>query len=244
MQLTDYRNLFRKNAEVAGLADISRRFAWLKRMLKIYDDNHSVIFPENWRMAELLTWQYCQETKRDLAEVILKSERDGTFDTRVLLSAIQSTIDLEWKLDQRFVNPAGDGEVKALETALKFKKIISSVYDSFLWHYIDMEDQIIGEKMESFKRSLGEVEEGVYGSSLELFLFYRQTFANCAKLSTGKPFLDLCKLYQKWLDKYKELILSKLQRDERRIPNEEDLWTMCTIMNTSDYCGTTAAQVP
>jgi hypothetical protein len=106
-----------------------------------------------------------------------------------------------------------------------------------------MEDQVMTEKFETFRRSLGEVEEGVYGTSLELFLFYRQTFASCVKLSTGKPFLDLCKMYQKWLERYKELLGSKIPKDDRKVPNIEDLIMICSILNTSDYCGITAGQV-
>jgi hypothetical protein len=75
-----------------------------------------------------------------------------------------------------------------------------------------MEDQVMQEKFEGFRRNLGDLDDGVYMSSSDLFLFYKQTFTNCAKLSTGKPFLDLCKMYQKWLDKYKDLLLSKLPR--------------------------------
>lgn len=103
IQLNDYRGLFKKNPEVSGLADISRRFAWLKRMLKTFDDTHAAIFPPHWTMADALSWQFCQETKRDLAEVIIRSERDGSFDTRVMLAAIQSTIEFEGKLELRFV---------------------------------------------------------------------------------------------------------------------------------------------
>ncbi|KAJ3363776.1 Vacuolar protein sorting-associated protein 53 [Kappamyces sp. JEL0680] len=212
MQLLDYRNLFRKNPEVAGLPDISRRYAWMKRMLKTYDESHAVLFPEHWKMAETLCWQFCQETKRDLAEVIIKSERDSSFDTRTMLAAIQTTVEFEEKLEFRFITKGRDPAEIPKEELNKFKRIISSVFDSFLWHYIDMEDQVMSEKFDGFRRSLGEIEDGVYSSSFDLFLFYRQTFANCAKLSTGKPFLDLTKMYQKWLDKYKDLLLSKLPK--------------------------------
>lgn len=99
------------------------------------------------------------------------------------------------------------------------------------------------EKFDGFRRSLGEIEDGVFTSSFDLFLFYRQTFANCAKLSTGKPFLDLCKMYQKWLDRYKDLISSKLPKDERKVPNADDFVTVCTVLNTSDYCSNTTGQV-
>lgn len=103
MILGDYRNLFQKNPEVAGLADISRRYAWLKRNLKTFDEQHAALFPEHWKVSENLSWQFCQETKRDLAEVIIKSERDGSFDTRTMLAAIQTTTEFESKLEFRFI---------------------------------------------------------------------------------------------------------------------------------------------
>lgn len=88
---------------MAGLTDISRRYAWLKRSLKTFDENHAVLFPEHWKVADALSWQFCQDTKRDLAEVIMKSERDGSFDTRIMLGAIQTTTEFEAKLDHRFI---------------------------------------------------------------------------------------------------------------------------------------------
>jgi hypothetical protein len=103
MILVDYRSLFKKNPEVAGLADISRRYAWMKRNLKTFDEQHAVLFPEHWKVAEFFSWHFCMETKKDLAEVIMKSERDGSFDTRTMLAAIQTTAEFESKLEFRFI---------------------------------------------------------------------------------------------------------------------------------------------
>lgn len=42
----------------------------------------------------------------------------------------------------------------------------------------------------------------VMPSSTELFYFYGQNLEQCAKLSTGKPLFDLCKVHKKWLKLY------------------------------------------
>jgi vacuolar protein sorting-associated protein 53 len=42
----------------------------------------------------------------------------------------------------------------------------------------------------------------VLPSSTELFYFYGQNLDQCAKLSTGKPLFDLCKVHKKWLRIY------------------------------------------
>jgi vacuolar protein sorting-associated protein 53 len=64
-----------------------------------------------------------------------------------------------------------------------------------------MEDKVLVEKIEHYKADIDVNEdEMVLSSSTDLFMFYRQTLANCGKLSTKKVFLDLVKMYQKWLD--------------------------------------------
>lgn len=53
----------------------------------------------------------------------------------------------------------------------------------------------------------------VLASSTDIFLFYKSALTNCAKLSRKKPFLDLCKVFGKWLRVYaNEVLLSKLPK--------------------------------
>jgi hypothetical protein len=218
--LQDYRSIFQKNPELQGLQDISRRYAWFKRTLKQYDEQHQSLFPMDWTMDHVLAFHFCQETKRDLAQVMIESERAGTFDTVVMLQAIHTTFDFESKLQQRF----GDA----------FSHILSSGFDSFLWHYVEEQDRLLQEKCQDYKKSLGEVEEGLYTSSFDLFLFYRQTMANCAELSRGKAFFDLCKMYQKWLVWYVDCVQGHMS---------QDLSSLCLIINTLDYCVGTIEQL-
>lgn len=194
-QLQDYRNLFQKNPEVAGLSDITRRYSWLKRSLKSYDEQHADLFPLHWKLDSSLCVQFCQETKRDLIDVIIASERDGTFDTMLMLQAIHSTVEFESKLRKRFspklVDPDGSdmGSSTVLspsiasataagtpvETEDLFKRAISSCFDPFLWHYVEMEDSTLSSKFEFYKKSLGTVDEGIFN----LIKVYTLPLLNC-----------------------------------------------------------------
>ncbi|KAJ3271836.1 Vacuolar protein sorting-associated protein 53 [Terramyces sp. JEL0728] len=234
LQLADYRNLFKKNPELAGLSDVSRRYSWLKRFLKTFDEQHAQLFPEPWKVDDAVTLQFCLETKKDLAAIMTKSEHDSTFDTMAMLQAIHTTVDFEGKLDMRFCKH---------QEVHKYAHVLTSSFDSFLWHYIDMEDHNLSEKFEPLKLALGEMEEGIYSSSVDLFLSYRQTFGTCAKLSIKKPFFDLCKMYQKWLNKYKDCLCAKLPKDDRKLLSEDELVNLCAIINTSDYCTATTTQL-
>lgn len=112
--------------------------------------------------------------------------------------------------------------------------------------------------MEKFKQStaISDDDTGVFTSSTDLFLFYRQTMVNLAKLSTGRPFLDLCKLFGKWLMLYADALNMKIpkyvycfqqgdrifERDDKRA-SAEDVKITCVILNTAEYCQNTAMQV-
>ena len=73
MQLKDYRTIFKNNPEVrfkmdkqkqaAGLDALSRRFSWLKRLLKTFDDDHAGAFPNHWFIAEYLCEKFCLDTR-------------------------------------------------------------------------------------------------------------------------------------------------------------------------------------
>jgi hypothetical protein len=111
---------------------ISRRFAWLKRLLKTFDEEHASVFPNHWRMAEHLCERFCIDTRKDLSDACSKS--DAAMDVKVLIQAIQATIEFEEKLEKRF--PCRDGEL-----INKFKGIISSCFEPHLKHYIDYQDR-------------------------------------------------------------------------------------------------------
>ena len=63
LQLKEYRNVFRGNEEAGGLDNISRRYAWLRRILGVYDEDHAAIFPAHWKVNEALCNAFCDTTR-------------------------------------------------------------------------------------------------------------------------------------------------------------------------------------
>ncbi|KAJ1568423.1 Vacuolar protein sorting-associated protein 53, partial [Nowakowskiella sp. JEL0078] len=157
LQLKDYRGIFRNNPEVAGLDNVGRRHAWLKRLLKLYDEEHASLFPLEWRVAEFLCDKFCQDTRKDLSEVLAKS--DNNMDVKLMLQSLQSTIEFEQKLDRRFnsqglVSSFEESDERQSEEQLtpinfnegkrsdvyKFSKSMSEAFEPYLRHHISAED--------------------------------------------------------------------------------------------------------
>jgi vacuolar protein sorting-associated protein 53 len=111
LQLKDYRNVFRGNEEAGGLDNISRRYAWLRRILQNYDEEHAQIFPFHWRVNEAVCKAFCDTTRyllvRELADgrddykgILARTGKN--LDVKLLLNALQQSLEFEYYLEKRF----------------------------------------------------------------------------------------------------------------------------------------------
>lgn len=86
----------------------------------------------------------------------------------------------------------------------------------------------------------------VIHSSTELFSFYRNTLAQCAKLSHGIRLVELTKVFAKYLDQYAQQILLYYVSERpsgqtpSKVPQTEDI---ILTLNTADYCYNTCNQL-
>ena len=86
----------------------------------------------------------------------------------------------------------------------------------------------------------------VMSSSTELYSFYRLTFAQCSKLSTGASLVELSKVFAKYLDNYAQQVLlyhiseRPSGQTPSRFPSTEDT---IIVLNTADYCFNTCIQL-
>lgn len=104
-QLREYRHVFRGNEEAGSLDNISRRYSWFRRMLKVYDEEHAPLFPAFWRVNEMLANAFCESTREDFRGILSRSLRraDGqSLDVDLLLSCLQETLEFEHSLEKRF----------------------------------------------------------------------------------------------------------------------------------------------
>lgn len=102
LQLRAYRSVFKPNEEVSALDNTSRRYAWLKRLLKIHDEEHAHIFPGAWDVSRDLCLQFCQITKTDLSDILAKTA--STVGVPLLLQVLQWTLEFETQLENRFLS--------------------------------------------------------------------------------------------------------------------------------------------
>jgi hypothetical protein len=257
MQLTDYRQLF-KNPEISGLDNVGRRYAWLKRLLKTFDE-HASAFPPTWRVGEAFCFKFCEDTKRDVADTLLRT--DASMDVKVMLQALQLTTEFELGLAKRFhadVPVAGEATgasqmasptttTSAGESASprsRFHRIISSTFEPYLGHYVLSEEKVIASMMDMYlSKPITSEEEAVLASSADLFYYYRQSMQQCAKFSTKASFLKLCDVFKRYLKAYADFLLAKVPREDRRVLTAEETRTACLLINTAEYCSTTIPQL-
>ncbi|KAG0212026.1 Vacuolar protein sorting-associated protein 53 [Mortierella sp. NVP41] len=247
LQLRAYRSVFKPNEEVSALDNTSRRYAWLKRLLKIHDEEHAHIFPASWDVSRILCLQFCQITRVDLTDILARSA--STADVPLLLQVLQLTLEFESQLENRFMSRDVDYALNEEIESAGFSESISPCFEPYLSLYIEAEDKTLEEKINEFKLQEPVPEDDlsvtVLASSTDIFLFYKQALTNCAKLSRKKPFLDLCTVFGKWLRVYaNDVLLAKLPKQgDKRPVNKEYLRSICVVLNTADYSLTTTSQL-
>ncbi|KDN51377.1 hypothetical protein K437DRAFT_254784 [Tilletiaria anomala UBC 951] len=228
LQLREYRRIFRATDEAGQLDNVARRYAWFKRVLKSYEEEHADAFLPAWDVGRALVARFSDVTKDDLKSVLVREQ--SRLQVATLLEAFTSTMDFEAQLSKRFNRPFKDLANPIAPTpsssSAATMPTISSVFDPYLAIYVDAQDKTLAEMMSAYRRAgpinprSGSGSEGhasadpgepdqhtVLPSSTELFYFYRQTLEQCALLSNRKPFRDLCSVFKKWLRIYANDVL-------------------------------------
>ena len=247
-QLREYRQVFKGSQEAGSLDNISRRYAWFRRMLKAYDEEHAAIFPPHWRVNEIIANVFCEGTRDDYKGILSRITRSGqSIDVNLLLSCLQETLDFEHGLERHFASTsrASIDTVTSGSESILFNQLISKAFEPYLGLWVESQDKELQKMIQRYRQQpLRPPEEDfnsqqVVSSSTELFSFYRQCLAQCAKLSVGQPLSDLCRVFAKHLEQYSQQVLL-YHISERptggtpsRIPSIQEL---VIILNTADYC--------
>ena len=254
-QLREYRQVFRNNEEAGSLDNISRRYSWFRRILKIYDEENAAIFPASWRVNEILANVFCEGTRDDFKGILSRAVRNGqTIDVNLLLSCLQETLEFEHSLERRFApssRPSSDTFTSA-DTPI-FGQSISEAFEPYLSVWVEAQDKQLAALLSKYRQQpLKPPDEEefnshmVVASSTDLFNFYRHALQQCAKLSTGSSLAELAKVFAKYLDQYAQQVLLNYISERpsghtpSRIPSIEDL---VAVLNTADYCYTTCSQL-
>ncbi|CAJ2499674.1 Uu.00g025270.m01.CDS01 [Anthostomella pinea] len=252
-ELREYRHVFRGNDEAGSLDNIGRRYAWFKRMMKGYEEEHAAIFPPHWRVGETLAMAFCDGTRDDYKGILEKSMRkaDGAkIDVNLLLSCLQETMDFEQSIERRFASEPRasiDTLSSADERTQSFNGSISVAFEPYLSLWVESQDKALAVMIPRYKGQplLPADEEfssqAVISSAIELFHFYKLTLSQCAKLSTSERLLDLTKTLAKYLDEYaQQVLLAILQRPGPSAASVEDI---VLVLNTADFWHTNTGQL-
>ncbi|KAI0859634.1 Vps53-like protein [Xylaria cubensis] len=252
-ELREYRQVFRGNDEAGSLDNIGRRYAWFKRMVKVYEEEHASIFPPHWRVGETLAMAFCDGTRDDYKGILEKSMRrvDGVkIDVNLLLSCLQETMDFEQSIERRFSSEPRasiDTLSSADERTQSFNGSISVAFEPYLSLWVESQDKALAAMIPRYKAQplLPADEEfspqAVISSAIELFHFYKLTLSQCAKLSTSERLLDLAKTLAKYLDEYaQQVLLAILQRPGQAAASIQDI---VLVLNTADFWHTNTNQL-
>ena len=63
LELKEYRRIFRATDEAGQLDNLSRRFAWFRRLLQTHETEQGRVFPPEWRVGWYLTAKFIEITR-------------------------------------------------------------------------------------------------------------------------------------------------------------------------------------
>ncbi|WFD00890.1 Vacuolar protein sorting-associated protein 53 [Malassezia yamatoensis] len=255
-QLREYRRIFRAVDEAGQLDNVARRYAWIRRILRTLDDEHSAAFLPHWQVDQRLVSLFAEITRDDLKSVLVRSQ--AQLDADLLLDALNATKEFEAQVSKKYHQPFQEVvSAQRTATAVPNELTISSSFTPYLHLFVDAQEKRLASLFEQFNQHTGQAPAGSFEaqvashseepmkvllSSTELFWFYRQTFERCGQLGEQAPFRELGLLFAKWLRRYVYQILQPTL-----LPRAQDVDAhvrkLCTTLNTADYCATTCTQL-
>ncbi|KAJ7693303.1 Vps53-like protein [Mycena rosella] len=226
IELKEYRRIFRTSDEAGQLDNISRRFAWFRRLLQTHEVEQGRVFPSDWRVGWHLLAKFSEITRDDLAALL--SRTGASLSVKALLDNLQLTAEFESSMVKKWATPFQEMLITTAPSHSAPPKTMSSAFEPHMGVFVDAQDKALADMLGPHRKGRGvksprpslDVEGDVAGdsdhnnspivvlpSSTELFYFYGQSLEQCAKLSTGKPLFDLSVLHKKWLRIYAEDVL-------------------------------------
>ncbi|SPO26269.1 related to VPS53 - subunit of VP51-54 complex, required for protein sorting [Ustilago trichophora] len=258
LQLREYRRIFRATDEAGQLDNVSRRFAWFRRILKIHEDEHAPAFLDHWKAERWLLRRFADVTKEDLRSVLIREQ--SRLDVSTLMEALNSTLEFEAAMSRKYnttfeelitppaTSTSASSPTQQQQQAHAQVQTLSAIFDPYLGVFVEAQDRALSEMLFSIdvkgthlaRRLWRQPQQGGGGGDI----------GTVRTLSNREPLRDLYEVYRKWLRVYAEDVLrSALFRPEpgrRSIdvrPNIGEIQKWCLVLNTADYCASTSSQL-
>ncbi|KAE8257897.1 hypothetical protein A4X13_0g2045 [Tilletia indica] len=161
LQLREYRRIFRATDEAGQLDNVARRFAWFRRVLKGYEDEHREAFLPQWGVERALVRRWAEMTREDLRSVLIRDQ--GKLQVSVLLQALEATLEFQAQLSKKFnmpfqelaANPSASsnaGSSNGPSSQQQPNVTLSSVFEPYLSIFVDAQDRTLAEMVANFRR--------------------------------------------------------------------------------------------
>jgi hypothetical protein len=121
LELKEYRRIFKTNDEAGQLDNISRRFAWFRRLIQNHELEQGRVFPSLWRVGWYLLTKFTEITRyvcmwslwfcgSDLSQSrddfsALLSKAASSMTVKTLLDYLQQTIEFELSMAKKWATP-------------------------------------------------------------------------------------------------------------------------------------------
>ncbi|KAJ2451484.1 Vacuolar protein sorting-associated protein 53 [Coemansia sp. RSA 2336] len=245
-QLRAYTAIFQLDDDVSQLENVSRRYAWLRRIQRNYAEEHAPAFPDAWRMGEELSRRFACVTRDHLSEILATRE----INVEHLTAAVAETQAFEAQSDRNFgIVKHEEGFVYegSGQPAKTFGGLISCAFEPYMAVFVEGEKSKLMKLIRKYERGPldSDQELGVLASSTEVLFQFRESLRQCAGLSTGAAMVDLASVFAQVLSSYSRLVLeARLPRITASMAAPLDsLQQACMVANTADYCASAASQL-
>lgn len=163
--------------------------------------------------------------------------------------------------DHSITSKGDDEEAQIAVLSQSIAGGISGVFDRFLGSYVLLERQNLEELLQRLgqeddttkggddasDRSGSSSTGNVYGSSMHMFVFIKNSIKRCTALTTGQTFLSLTKEFKTCIQQYTQMLRSRCLPPTgqpltyRLGPGAEVL--LCYLVNTGEYCAEVVPQL-
>eukprot|EP00736_Rhodelphis_marinus_P003641 Rmarinus@m.2352 len=267
-QLKAYKAIFEPPGEASSLDQTERRFAWLKRKIREYEDHYAQAFPPHWNALKSVCEEFCVITRKHLVQVLGGMQAENLIKVDVLMRVLQSTKECEMELSKRFCVPRRNLKREASEED-RFLSRMSGCFEPYMGAYVNLEDRNLGEFVSSLlpkdavPAEIGDHGAKILNSSQQIFLHIKRAVKRCSALTTQQTMFNLLEVFQKHLRSYCDSLKGKLPRvssttsgfggvssvastfKERPASklSDENKSLICYVVNTAEYCAETTDQL-
>lgn len=257
-QLSLYELMFKDGGENSKLECTDQRYQWLLKWLKNYEENYKLVFPAHWHVNVAVAEEFCVRTHQKILKILESTK--SHLNVAALKSSLKKTIKFENFLgDQlsseyessQYVSDDENTETEIDERNLiiqKFKGIISSCFEQYMYLYVEHQDMYIKARFEEIMKGESwsvntDSPNKVLTSATDLISVFAKVRKRITSLNQSQAFYDVFTIFQKYLGLYAEKLKEKLSAPDPL--NNEGTYELvyCFILNTGDYCSKRAKEM-